>query len=92
MHRTERNGKSKLEQKLLTPASQDNGIKIDVVVYDINISAVELNNDLQKIPEWDFNWKIFNPDLNKQVQEVILGNSLNKPSYPIIVLNIALVA
>ena len=28
----ERNGKSELEQKLLTPASRDNGIKMDVVV------------------------------------------------------------
>ena len=31
MHMIERNGKSKLEQKLLTLASRDNGIKTDVV-------------------------------------------------------------
>ena len=45
----ERNGESKLEQKLLTPASRDNGIKMDIVIRDSNISANELNNDLQKI-------------------------------------------
>ena len=32
----ERNGESKLEQKLLTPASRDNGIKTDVVVVIVN--------------------------------------------------------
>ena len=30
MHTIERNDKSKLEQKLLTPASQNNGIKVDI--------------------------------------------------------------
>ena len=70
----ERNGESKLERKLLTPASQDNGIKMDVVACDSNISANELNDDLQKISEWDFKWKMsFSPDLNKQAQEVIFS-------------------
>ena len=32
MHTIERNGESELEQKLLTPANWDNGIKTDVVV------------------------------------------------------------
>ena len=32
MHVIKRNGKSKLEQKLLHPASQDNGIKTSIVV------------------------------------------------------------
>ena len=53
----ERNSESKLEQKLLTSASRDNGIKMDVVVCDGNISANELSNDLQKISEWGFKWK-----------------------------------
>ena len=70
----ERNGESKLERKLLTPASHGNGIKMDVVACDINISANELNDDLQKISEWDFKWKMsFSPDLNKQAQEVIFS-------------------
>ena len=34
-------------------------------------AACELNKDLQKIGEWEHQWKMsFNPDLNKQVQEV----------------------
>ena len=47
------------------------------VVNDSNISANELNKDLQKISEWAYKRKrSFNPDLNKQVQEVtfLLGN------------------
>ena len=35
MRTIERNGESELEQKLLTPASQDNSIKTDVVVVVI---------------------------------------------------------
>ena len=41
------------------------------VVNDINISANDLNKDLQKISEWAYKWKTsFNPDLNKPAQEV----------------------
>ena len=36
----ERNGESELEQKLLTPASRDNGIKTDVVVFVVNTLIV----------------------------------------------------
>ena len=37
------------------------------------------NNDLQKISEWAYKWKIsFNPDLNKPAQEVIFSKKLNK--------------
>ena len=58
------------------------------VVHDSNISANELNNDLQKISEWDYKWKMpFNRDLNKQAQEVIFSRKLNKPSHPKIVFN-----
>ena len=35
-------------------------------VYDIDISAKELNSDLEKIGKWAFQWKMqFNPDCNK---------------------------
>ena len=35
-------------------------------VYDIDISAKELNSDLEKIGKWAFQWKMqFNPDSNK---------------------------
>ena len=41
-------------------------------VYDIDISAKELNSDLENISKWAFQWKMqFNPDPNKQANEVI---------------------
>ena len=40
-------------------------------VNDINISASDLNEDLEKIGNWAFKWKIsFNPDPNQQAQEI----------------------
>ena len=40
-------------------------------VHDKNSSWNGLSNDLQYVNEWDFQWKMsFNPDLNKQAQEV----------------------
>ena len=51
------------------------------VINDSTISANELNNDLQKISEWDFKWKMsFSPDLNKQAQEVIFSWKFIKQS------------
>ena len=44
------------------------------VIHDINVSAGELNEDLNKISDWAFQWKIiFNPDPSKKVQEVIFS-------------------
>ena len=40
------------------------------VVQDITLSAKNLNDDLEKINKWAFQWKMsFNPDPNKQVQD-----------------------
>ena len=53
-----------------------------LVVQDIAASTEELNNDLRKISKWAYQWKtIFNPDLTKQVQEVIFSRNLNKPAH-----------
>ena len=42
------------------------------IVNDINVSTEEINNDLKRISEWAYQWKMmFNPDLTKQDQEVI---------------------
>ena len=42
------------------------------VVHDINLTATNLNSDLSKINAWANHWKMtFNPDPNKQAQEVI---------------------
>ena len=43
------------------------------VVKNINLSAKDLDNDLAKISNWSFQWKMnFNPNSAKQAQEVIL--------------------
>ena len=53
------------------------------VVRDSNISVYELNNDMQKISEWVYKWKMpFNSDLNKRAQEVIFSRKLKKSSHP----------
>ena len=44
------------------------------VVNDINTSASDLNEDLEKIGNWAFKWKMnFNPDSDKQAQEIIFS-------------------
>ena len=52
-------------------------------VYSTNETADSLNNDLQKISEWAYQWKMsFNPDSTKQAQEVIFSRKLKKPFHP----------
>ena len=63
-------------------------VVVVVVVHDSNISANALNNGLQKISEWIYQWKMsFKPDLNKQVEEAIFSRKLNKPSHPKVIFN-----
>ena len=58
------------------------------VVHNSNITAKELNKDLQKISERAYKWKMsFNPDLNKQAQEVVFSRKLNKAPQPQITFN-----
>ena len=43
-------------------------------VLDVNKSVIELNADLEKINQWAYQWKLqFNPDPNKQANEVIFS-------------------
>ena len=45
-----------------------------------------LNNDLQKINNWVYQWKMsFNPDPAKQAQEVISSCKVKKPSRPLLI-------
>ena len=47
-------------------------------VLDVNESAKTLNIDLEKINQWAFHWKMqFNPDPNKQANEVIFSRKMN---------------
>ena len=51
-------------------------------VYDIDISAKELNSHLEKNSKWAFQWKMqFNPDPNKQANEVNFSRK-TKSSHP----------
>ena len=46
-------------------------------VLDVNKSVIELNADLEKINQWAYQWKMqFNPDPNKQTNEVIFSHNL----------------
>ena len=48
-----------------------NDTSISSVVDDVNVSVMQLNNDLLKIPKWAYQWKMsFNPDVSKPGQEV----------------------
>ena len=65
------------------PKPFTNDTSLFSVVQDITLSAKNLNDDLKKINKWAFQWKMsFNPDPNKQAQEVIFSRKLNKPNHP----------
>ena len=56
------------------------------VVQDVNTSAKELNDDLKKVNDWAFQWKMsFNPDPSKHAQEVIFSLKSKRPTHPPIV-------
>ena len=53
------------------------------VVDNINLSATNLNSDLGRIKAWASQWKVtFNPDPNKQVQEVSFSRKIKKTLHP----------
>ena len=53
------------------------------VVKNVDASNIELNNDLKKIGEWAFQWKMsFNPNLTKQAQELIFSRKVQTTNPP----------
>ena len=53
------------------------------VIHDSVITTLELNSDLSRIKQWACQWKMsFNPDPNKQAQEVIFSRKLKKVCHP----------
>ena len=57
-------------------------------VFDKGKSERDLNNDLSAISEWAFHWKMqFNPDPNKQANEVYFSRKSNTDDYFPIKLN-----
>ena len=58
------------------------------VVNNINESANQMNMDLEKISLWDYHWKMsFNPDISKQIQEVIFSKKTVNASHPVLYFN-----
>ena len=55
---------------------------------DMNVSAREMNDGLSKISNWACQWKMrFNPDVNKQAQEVIFSRKIRSNIHPPLVFN-----
>ena len=55
------------------------------VIHDTVITTLELNSDIFRIKQWAFQWKMsFNPDPNKQAQEVIFSKKLKIICHPTI--------
>ena len=58
------------------------------IVHDIHNFASDLNKDLKTINELTFQWKMsFNPDPNKQAQEVIFSRKLKNIRHPPLIFN-----
>ena len=58
------------------------------VVQSINSTTTDLNSDLSKVSDWAFQWKMnFNPDPNKQAQEVTFSRKINKIDHPPLLFN-----
>ena len=48
------------------------------VICDVNSSQIDLNEDLDKINNWAYQWKMsFNPDPSKKTQEVTVSQKVN---------------
>ena len=59
-----------------------------ILINDPNATAKQLCENLDKIKEWAFQWKMsFNPDPSKQAQEVIFTRKVKKVVPPPIFLN-----
>ena len=62
------------------------------VVFNVDATAKELNDDLAKVQDWALRWKMsFNPDISKQAQEVIFSRKLKKTPRPPLMFNSNLV-
>ena len=65
-----------------------NNTSLFTIVYDENIAAEQLNNDLKIISEWAYQWKMqFNSDKTKQAVQVIFSQKRIKPAHPILYFN-----
>ena len=68
---------------VLNPKLFADDTSLFLVVQDITLSAGNVNDDLKKINNWAFQWKLsFNLNPNKQAQEVIFSSKPNEPNHP----------
>ena len=59
-----------------------------LVVHDVTQSTNELNDHLEKISNWAYQWKMsFNPDKSKQAQEVIFSHKTQRVIHPPAIFN-----
>ena len=71
------------ENLVSNPKLFANDTSLFSVIRNKHLSAQNLNEDLNKINHWAFQWKMsFNPDPSKQPQEVIFSRKLQKSIYP----------
>ena len=53
------------------------------VVKNVDPLNIDLNNDLKKIGEWASQWKMnFNPDTNKQAEELFFSRKMQVINHP----------
>ena len=58
------------------------------VVHSVNTSAKELTDDLKKVNDWLFHWKIsFNPDPSIEAKKVIFSHKSKRSNHPPLVFN-----
>ena len=56
-----------------------------IVVYDADISAEVLNQDLGTVQDWAYQWKMsFNPDPAKQAEQIIFSTKVFEVEHPAI--------
>ena len=52
------------------------------MVRDSSSSSLSVNEDLSKISQWKYKWKmLFNPDASKQAQEVVFSRKTNPSNH-----------
>ena len=65
-----------------------NGLLSNPKFFGHSISSNKLNEDLSKISQWAYQWKMsFNPDISKQAQEVIFSHKKNINNHPVVFFN-----
>ena len=59
------------------------GTSLFSVVKNVDVTNIDLNNELKKIGEWAFQRKMnFNPDPTKQAQELIFSRKVQTTNHP----------